>query len=194
MSGRPPRIIAGRFKGAVLDYPPGGSLRPTSERVRESLFSSLAADLPGAVVADLFAGTGALGLEALSRGAERVVLVESNPQARQAIANTVEKVGARERTVIIAGQVEAQWPEVAERWGPFDLILLDPPYDYANWPDLLRVLLEDCRGTHAGTWVVAEHSRRRSLDAPQAPVRTKVLGETQLSWYQPRCGEEESDV
>jgi 16S rRNA (guanine966-N2)-methyltransferase len=174
-----------------LEYPRRESLRPTSERVRESLFSSLQAELPGARVADLFAGTGALGLEALSRGAELVVFVESSRAAEQAILANVRKLGVVDRTAVIHDRVERAWLEVAARWGPFGVVLLDPPYAYAGWPDLLPALLDEQVGTTPDTIVVVEHDRRHPPASPRPPYRVKVLGETQLSWFAPAPRAEE---
>jgi 16S rRNA (guanine966-N2)-methyltransferase len=121
------RIIAGQWRGRALLAPPGESTRPTSDRAREGLFSMLASRLgsfEGLRVADLFAGTGALGLEALSRGAGHCTFVERDRSALAAIERNIAKLGAEGRSEVRPGAVE----RAARPREPFDLILMDPPY------------------------------------------------------------------
>ncbi len=121
------RIIAGQWRGRALLAPAGDSTRPTSDRAREGLFSMLASRLgsfEGLRVADLFAGTGALGLEALSRGAAHCTFIEREHSALAAIGRNIRKLGAEARTEVRPGPVE----RAARPREPFDLILMDPPY------------------------------------------------------------------
>jgi 16S rRNA (guanine966-N2)-methyltransferase len=120
------RIIAGEWRGRAIEAPPGLGTRPTADRVRETLLSMLASRLGSfdeLRVADLFAGSGALGFEALSRGAGNATFVESNPLAAAAIRRNADKLGAAARVRVIAGSALA-----LPRSEPFDLILADPPY------------------------------------------------------------------
>ena len=124
------RIIAGQWRGRPLLAPAGDSTRPTSDRAREGLFSMLASRLgsfEGLRVADLFAGTGALGLEALSRGAAHCTFVERDRAALAAIERNIARLGAEARCEVRAGSVERAAPPRE----PFDLILMDPPYGEA---------------------------------------------------------------
>ena len=121
------RIIAGQWRGRPLLAPPGQGTRPTSDRAREGLFSMLASRIgsfDGLQVADLFAGTGALGLEALSRGAAHCTFVEQDRIALDILKRNVDKLGAADRAEIRAQPVE----HAALPAKPFDLILMDPPY------------------------------------------------------------------
>lgn len=121
------RIIAGAWRGRPLDAPAGDATRPTADRAREGLFSMLASRLGGfedLQVADLFAGTGALGLEALSRGAAYCTFVEKSRDALDSLARNIARLGAGDRTEIRAGGVG----QVAPPPRPCDLILMDPPY------------------------------------------------------------------
>src|SRR5205085_6438388 len=121
------RIIAGQWRGRPLEAPPGRGTRPTSDRAREGLFSMLASRLGSfgdLQVADLFAGTGALGLEALSRGAAHCVFVEKDRGALDILRRNIDRLGAGELAEIRAQSVEHA-PQPAR---PFDLILMDPPY------------------------------------------------------------------
>jgi 16S rRNA (guanine966-N2)-methyltransferase len=120
------RIIAGAWRGRPLDSPPGPTTRPTADRVRETLFSMLASRLGSfdeLRVADLFAGSGALGLEALSRGAAAATFVESDPRAAAAIRRNAERLGALDRVQVLGGSALA-----LPRSEPFDLLFADPPY------------------------------------------------------------------
>lgn len=120
------RIIAGEWRGRAVEAPPGFGTRPTADRLRETLFSMLASRLGSFEdlrIADLFAGSGALGLEALSRGAASATFVESDAAAAATIRRNAEKLGASERVRVIAGSAL-----VLPRSDPFDLILADPPY------------------------------------------------------------------
>ena len=127
MNRKPPgtvRIIAGRLRGSKLPVPDRPGLRPTSDRVRETLFNWLQPALPGARVLDLFAGTGALGFEAASRGAARVTLVERDARAVAALRESARILGAEQVEVVRADAVEF----ARSASGGFDLVFLDPPY------------------------------------------------------------------
>ncbi|MGC1166773.1 MAG: RsmD family RNA methyltransferase [Solirubrobacterales bacterium] len=125
------RVIAGELKGRRLVAPRGWKVRPTSDRVREAIFSALGERVVGATVVDLYCGTGALAIEALSRGAERALLVDRD--TRPALGN-VEQLGLRERTELVRGDV-GRWlaalPEESER-PRFDLVFVDAPYRLAD--------------------------------------------------------------
>lgn len=172
------RIIAGRLKGRRLKAPAGTRVRPTSDSLRETLFNVLG-PTDGARVLDAFAGTGALGLEAYSRGASAVVFVEHDSAALRVLRENVAHCGVEDACVIIRddfmrARVDAQ---------PFDLVLLDPPYTMANIPDVLTraaALLAP-----AGR-LVFEHSRRVAPpDVVQgaARYRTITAGDSALSLY-----------
>ena len=127
------RIIAGEWRGRQIEAPPGNATRPTGDRVRETLFSMLASRLGSFEdlrVADLFAGSGALGFEALSRGAASATFVESDAGAAAAIRRNAERLGASERARIIAGSALT-----LPRSEPFDLIFADPPYAIGSGTD-----------------------------------------------------------
>ena len=120
------RIIAGRFRGSKLDVPDAPGLRPTADRVRETLFNWLQPRLPGARCLDLFAGSGALGFEAASRGAAFVQLMERDPGLAQALRDTAARLHA-EAVRVYAGDALARLREAPET--PFDIVFVDPPFD-----------------------------------------------------------------
>jgi len=123
------RIVAGSAKGVRLAPVPDG-VRPVSDRAREGLFSSLGSRVPGARVLDLFAGTGALGIEALSRGAEHAVFVERAPAAAATLYDNLELAHVADRATVVPSPVRALLgADAALSQGPFDLVFLDPPYE-----------------------------------------------------------------
>lgn len=126
------RVIAGRFGGRTLVAPRGKATRPTSDRVREALFSILG-DVAGTRVLDLFAGSGALGIEALSRGAAAATFVESSRAARACIDRNLDALGLTSRTRVLGTSVERSAKALTDA-GPFELVLCDPP-----WAELPRV-------------------------------------------------------
>ena len=156
------RVVAGRFGGRTLRAPAGRDTRPTSDRVREALFSMLG-PLDGARVLDLFAGSGALGIEALSRGAQRVTFVERWRPAQTAIQANLAAVGAGpDEAVLVRGAARTAIRDATERGDADDLILLDPPYRDA--PGLGRELSQSLvRVLAPGGRVVAESDRRAPL-------------------------------
>ena len=128
------RIIAGTWRGRRLKFPRGTDVRPTPDRVRETLFNWLREHVEGARCLDLYAGTGALGLEALSRGAREAVLVESDPVLAEALDANVRMLAANAEIVVAAAE-----RFVAEPMDPFDIVFLDPPYSVGLEPIVARL-------------------------------------------------------
>ena len=132
------RIIGGRWRGTRLQVPHKPGLRPTSDRVRETLFNWLMPVLPGARVLDLFAGSGALGLEAASRGAASVQLLEADPQLVQALEAAAARLGATTQVRVHRGDALA-WLQSANA-EPFDIAFVDPPFAGGLWDAVLASL------------------------------------------------------
>ncbi|MHB0975896.1 MAG: 16S rRNA (guanine(966)-N(2))-methyltransferase RsmD [Candidatus Aquicultorales bacterium] len=122
------RIIAGSAKGRKLKTPKTSAIRPTSDRVREALFNIIGAAVVDARVLDLFAGTGALGIEALSRGAREAVFVDEDRSAVKLIADNLELAGFAGRATVVRERVESFLERQGGLTSPFNLIFLDPPY------------------------------------------------------------------
>jgi 16S rRNA (guanine(966)-N(2))-methyltransferase RsmD len=154
------RVIAGEWRGRPLKAPPGAATRPTSDRVREALFSILAARVPGASVLDLFAGSGALGIEALSRGAADATFVDDSAAAIQVIAANLSALDARAE---IRRTDALRFLDAARRQATqYDLVFLDPPYRHAE--RLAPALSEALPAVLApGAVAVAESDRRAPL-------------------------------
>jgi 16S rRNA (guanine966-N2)-methyltransferase len=137
--------------------PAGSATRPTSDRVRESIFASLGSlgAVDGAVVLDLFAGSGAMGIEALSRGAEHVTFVDSDRAARAAVEANLAACGFSDDARIVASPAERFVAERVAAGDRFDLAFLDPPYGFADWAGLLEGLPADLAVAESGTEVPA---------------------------------------
>jgi 16S rRNA (guanine966-N2)-methyltransferase len=169
------RVVAGIAKGRPLRAPKGDTTRPTSDFVREAIFNTLAGhlDLEGADVLDLFAGSGALGIEALSRGAAQATFVEHHRQAVAAIRDNLDKTGFSARaTVVQADATKAALP-------PADLAFADPPYAFDGWAALLRRL-------RAGL-VVVESDREVEPAPGWRVLKTKHYGSTVVTLTSPEA-------
>ena len=178
------RIIAGAFKGRRL-APVKGRIRPTGAKVREAVFSILGPTLAGLRVLDLFAGTGALGIEALSRGAAAAVFVEDHPESLKVLRRNLADLGLADRTTIWPLPVTTALQQLVGRGESFSLAFLDPPY---GGPDAVAALtaLAELPLLAPGARVVVEHSRRESLpEACGALARLTVrrYGDTQVAFY-----------
>jgi 16S rRNA (guanine966-N2)-methyltransferase len=185
------RVIAGSAKGRILKAPKGRNVRPTSDRVREALFASLGERVEGAVVLDLYAGTGALGIEALSRGAARAVLVERDPKMVVVIAENLARTGLGERARLVRGDATRFCQAPGEQ---FDVVLADPPY--AEPATNLYALLGDlqaAKGLAPGAIVVLERDRRGHESPPPphglALRRVAAYGDTVLCYLDATGGD-----
>ena len=175
------RVIAGAYGGRTLHAPPGRDTRPTSDRVREALFSILG-DISGAQVLDLFAGSGALAIEALSRGADQATLVDSAPGAIRAIRRNLDELGIDAEVVrrdVLRYLGSAEIPA-----HQYDLVFLDPPYRQASalGPQLSASLSPILTGTAR---VVAESSRRDPLGLTLPLIDERRYGDTLIQIYGP---------
>jgi len=162
------RVIAGSYGGRLLRAPVATTTRPTSDRVREAVFDILASrtDLDEAVVVDLFAGSGAMGIEALSRGAGSAVFVDASDDALRAVRSNLESLGLSGRARVVRADVVG-WLGQPHR---FDLALCDPPYDFAAWDELL--------GRLQATVAVLESRRPVAVPATWEIIRSRRYGGT----------------
>lgn len=202
------RIVGGSLGGRRLAAPPGTGTRPTSEKVREGIFNSLNSmmELSGIHVLDLFAGSGAMGIEALSRGAARVTFVEGHGRTAGVIRSNIAKLGlSREQARVVQSRVESWLARSAPATGGMDgagLVLLDPPYEYTSYGDCLAALATTGHLAPAGI-IVLETGRDPGgesggksggkfdsgvleiLAHPPGlePLRTKRYGDTLIHYY-----------
>jgi 16S rRNA (guanine(966)-N(2))-methyltransferase RsmD len=175
------RVIAGALKGRRLQAPAWEGLRPTSDKLRETLFNVLAPRIGGARVLDGYAGTGAVGIEALSRGAAHVTFVERDPRAAALIAANLEHCGVLDRYAIIRARFAGT--ERPPDGGPFDVIFLDPPYGAG---ELAAALAAAEPLVETGTLLVLEHAKRDAAPTETgALIRTRLLisGDSALAFY-----------
>jgi 16S rRNA (guanine966-N2)-methyltransferase len=177
------RIIGGELRGRRLKVPPGRAVRPTADRVREALFNILAPVVHDAGVLDPFAGSGALGLEALSRGARHATFIERDRAVLALLRENVEHVGAGDRAEIFAGAAERVLAGSPPR-GPWDLVLADPPYatDIFPWIDVLL----DRDGLAPGGRIVIERESRTAGPERLGDLslfRSATYGGTRLDFY-----------
>ncbi|HTX56573.1 MAG TPA: 16S rRNA (guanine(966)-N(2))-methyltransferase RsmD [Candidatus Acidoferrales bacterium] len=176
-----PKITGGTLGSRKLKSPKGMHVRPTPGRVKESLFSILMHRIEGASVLDLFAGTGAIGFEAASRGAARVVCVEGHRETAQALEEAVKVLEIDDRVSVIAAPAERALYRVE---GPFDIVYLDPPYASDVPLQLFRLLLERSL-LSPDAIVVYEHAAKRIL--PDIPgyrsTREEVYGDVALAFF-----------
>jgi 16S rRNA (guanine966-N2)-methyltransferase len=179
------RIVAGRLGGRRLAAPRDDVTRPTSDRVRESLFAILG-PLTGDVVLDLYAGTGALALEALSRGASRAVLVESRRAALDSLRANVEALGVEGECTVLPRPVERLGATLVPA-GPFDVVFVDPPYAVWNDRDQVKSIASvlGAPGVLSGNArIVLEHASRTPTPvlAGFAPTESRRYGDTTLTF------------
>ncbi len=181
------RIVGGSYKGHSIIAPKGMATRPTTDRVRESLFNILAhkedKPLKGARVLDLFAGSGALGLEALSRGAEFCLFVENAAAARAAIRDNIERLNLFGATRLHRRSALALGPRPSSTGAPFTLVFMDPPYDKAMVEPALKELTQ-------GQWladkalIVVEQAKTEVPARPEGFIELdrRIFGDTQIGF------------
>jgi 16S rRNA (guanine966-N2)-methyltransferase len=179
------RIIAGKYRGRRLVSLRGQRLRPTADRVREAIFSILGNDLSGTAVLDLFAGTGAMGLEALSRGAASVVLVEQHPAALRLLARNLAALGNPGQVTVKKMDLTRGLKGIEHQKWQFDLVLLDPPYRLGLTE---TCLLDLGKGTllNPGGVVVSEHAEDEAIAPTYGCLRLRdkrLYGSTAVSFY-----------
>ena len=182
------RVIAGQLRGSIIRAPATGVVRPTYDRVRESVFSIIEPAIDGAAVLDLFAGSGSLGIESLSRGSKRATFIEMDRRVLGVVRENVERLGLAGRCRLIRADALAVLKR-AVPGGPFDIAFVDPPYSQGLALRALE-LLADVRNLADGAIVVVE---RASADTPPAVVgrlgllRSRKYGSTAVDFYEARA-------
>ena len=188
------RVIAGTYRSRILKSLKGLALRPTSDRLRETLFNVLGSAVAGARFVDVFAGTGAVGIEALSRGAAEVVFIENHPPAVALIRKNLESLGVRSGVSVLGADALRGLEKLAanraakytEDSPPFDFVFLDPPYAAAEEYARVLRLLGSASFLAPGSVVIAEHHKKFDLPVHAGSLaRFRVLkqGDAALSFY-----------
>ena len=189
------RVIAGRAKGRKLESVPGNAVRPITDRAKEALFSILAYRVQGAHMLDLFGGTGSVGIEALSRGAERVVFVERYPPALKVIGHNLQRTGLAEQAYVVRGDAFRYLQKA--NIGPFDIIYVAPPQYKGLWLDALTLI--DARPnilTPDGLVIVQINPREYEEPslAHLERVDTRQYGSVQLDFYAKKEDDKAADA
>ena len=178
------RVIAGEAKGRRLKAPKGKRVRPTSDYLREALFGILGSSVLGVRFLDLYAGSGAVGIEALSRGGAEVVFLEQDPACLRVLRENVKTAGLRQNRVL-AGDVLRVLPRLARQRESFDIIFLDPPYGSGLAPSTLEVVASGDLLRPRGV-VIVEHFAKEPLPeriGNLRRIRERAHGQTVLSFY-----------
>lgn len=181
MSARLPgkvRIVGGSRRGRYLKVPPGGVTRPTSEKVREAIFDVLG-QIGGLTALDLFAGTGAMGLEALSRGARRCVFVEGDPLAAATLRENITALDYEDKCEVVSAGYAQALGNLVRRGSGFDLLFVDPPYRMLAEVEAMVMPLLSSLLTVDGV-VIVEGSRTSQVTLGQHPVFDRTYGDTRV--------------
>lgn len=178
------RIIAGEKRGTIIQAPKGFDTRPTLDRVRESLFGILQYEIPGAVVLDLFAGSGALGFEAVSRGAGHAVINDAAKMAFSVISANAKKLGFAERVTLTCFDYGVAVRRAAAAGTRFDVVFLDPPYNSGLIPPAMEAL-RDAEALGRGVVIAAEHRSKDTIRTPAGFLLTdrRNYGEAAVSFF-----------
>jgi len=187
------RVIAGEAGSIRLVTPKGATLRPTSDLVREALFSSLASEIIEARFLDVYAGTGAVGIEALSRGAAVCVFVERDRRCVEAIRRNLENTRLAARAVVVSGDARRALARALRSAGPFDVAFLDPPYDDETAGGVAQAILREGLSESRGR-LIYQHSKQAPPRGLPEPERVRGFGETVLAWYRPAAKGSEHDA
>jgi 16S rRNA (guanine966-N2)-methyltransferase len=180
------RVIAGKFRSRKLATPPGVTTRPTSDRLRETLFNVLAPALADTVFLDLYAGSGAVGIEALSRGARQVYFAESDRKAARAIRDNLKSLEIDEGTELLEREVMLALRLLDSQAVRCDVVFLDPPYESHGAYEQVLGFLSQSRLLHAESMVIAEHDKHFDPGDKAGTLsryRTLKQGDAVLSFY-----------
>ncbi len=177
------RVIAGQAKSLPLKVPHQTGIRPTTDAMREVLFASLGADVQGARFADLYAGSGAVGIEALSRDAQCTVFVDRDYRCTQVINSNLANSRLASRAVVLRRSLPTAWGEITQAHGLFDIVFLDPPYNSSALPAFAERLVCKGEGLAPEGIVVLQHDRGEPVLSEPPPDKTKVFGQSQIDIY-----------
>ncbi len=184
------RIITGDYRGRKLETPIGTDVRPTTDKVKEAVFNILMNDIWDSICVDLFAGTGNLGLEALSRGAKKCYFCDNSRESLNLIKTNIEKCGARDQSVVLAGDYTKALTRIKEQ---VDIFFLDPPYQAGLYEKCLEMIDSLDLLTEEGI-IIAEHGVRDQVPEQigrLTKVKERKYGKTLVSIYRYTAEDEE---
>ena len=177
------RVIAGSAKSVPLRFPRGARIRPTTDAMREALFSSLRDRTEGARFADVYAGCGSVGIEALSRGAASCLFVEADRRCAAALEANLSLTGLAGGARVAIGRAERLWLALVEAHGPFDAVFADPPYDLRGFSEFAERLVVGREGVAPGGIVVVQYAARLGLPGLPEPTKLKRFGDSEILFY-----------
>lgn len=179
------RVISGKKRGAKLVAPEGLQTRPTTDRIKETLFNIINFDLPGCSFLDLFSGSGAIGIEALSRGSKEVMFVENGKEALSCIKENLEKTKLKDQSVICAMDVAGALQKLVQQGKKFDIIFMDPPYALASIDSLLTYIAQHDLLEKDG-YIIVEQGTDRKLTTIEGLqlIKEKEYKTTTLSFFE----------
>ena len=177
------RVIAGEAKGMRLKSPSGLNIRPTADRVKEALFSIIGPDLIDAVFVDLYAGSGAIGIEAISRGAERSIFVDNNKNSISLIRENLAITKLENRGRVICADIKKAIKQLEDNGFKADIVFLDPPYNIVDLQSIIKLILNSSILKGNGL-VIVEHDRKNTGWTGNLTVsKQKKYGDTNLSFF-----------
>lgn len=179
------RVIAGKYRGRTLQGPKHKGLRPTADRVKEALFNIIGSRIIGADFLDLFAGTGGIGIEALSRGAASSVFSDMNPQSIKLLRHNLSLLEPDEKVILLQSRADKTIEILAKEQKTFDLIFLDPPFDAGLLEETIK-LVQHYHLLREKGWLIAEHPDRIELFKTESPLikeDTRNYGDICLTFF-----------
>lgn len=179
------RVITGTAKGRALKAPKGLTTRPTTDRVKEALFNILGPKIEGAKFLDLFAGSGGIGIEALSRGAQEVLFIEKDPRALEVIKANLALCGLDQRALVLAGDVHKNLDYIGRQGQQFDFVFMDPPY-LKDFEEAVLAKIDNLKLLALGGKIIVESSKRDNIPTQVgslAALRREKYGDTHLTFY-----------
>ena len=180
------RVITGIYKGKRLKRVPSPLVRSMPDKLKEALFSILGDRVRGKGFLDAFAGTGSVGIEALSRGAEKAIFIEELPQAVRVLKANIAKVGAEDKTVVMAQEYNRAVIDLARDGFLFDIVFLDPPYKVLDERDPLKVLRKRGVVREDGLVILRHHFKTKPPLKDFPLKRAVTLGDDTLSFFSPK--------
>lgn len=182
------RVISGLVKGRALKAVPGRGTRPTTDKVKEAIFSTIGPYFPGGIVLDLYAGTGGLGIEALSRGMDKAIFIDIERKSIEVIHDNLQATGLGQQAEVYRNDAGKAIKALGKRQLKFDLVFLDPPYRLKHMEQTLQ-LMEDCALFQWGAKIVVEHDAAHRYDEKIGAMVTErhaVYGDTAVTVYRYR--------
>lgn len=180
------RIIGGKYRGRKIEFPKDGGTRPTKDRIRESVFNLVMGTIPGSCVLDLFSGSGAYGLEAISRGAEKIVFVDNSPESIKIIKNNVEDLKIDQKSVeVILGDSIKTIEQLSKSGEKFDIIISDPPYGRGMTRNILLAISKYAILSQSGNIIMEYNTEEQVPDSVGdiCLLKKKVYKDISVSVY-----------